>query len=193
QQCIPQGLAPPANCGSLVNVECICTNPTFLLSIADCEQSTCTDPEFAQIAVLSEILCRPFGGLSPGASSAAESFIATYTNTLPSTPSIVATPTAPIAANASDITIYPDNHAPSKRPLLVYAPPRPQISTVYAEPNIGHSEQPVVLDNAAWMSVKVCHHLSISPLALHCSPFSLLKPNVQCNILTSPTLQPSTT
>ncbi|KAL8669289.1 MAG: hypothetical protein Q9168_006106 [Polycauliona sp. 1 TL-2023] len=47
QKCIPIGLAPPVNCGSLVNIECICNNPQFLLSIAPCEQSTCTTPEVA--------------------------------------------------------------------------------------------------------------------------------------------------
>ncbi|KAL8650212.1 MAG: hypothetical protein Q9226_005236 [Calogaya cf. arnoldii] len=107
QRCIPLGLAPPVNCGSLSNIECICNRPDFLLAIADCERSTCTTPETAAIGELSKILCAPFGGLGPSASSFAQSFLATYTNTLPSTPIIVGTPTAPPTANASEIAIYP--------------------------------------------------------------------------------------
>ncbi|KAL8872029.1 MAG: hypothetical protein Q9174_002272 [Haloplaca sp. 1 TL-2023] len=62
---------------------------------------------FVGIAELSEILCAPNGGLGPSASSAAIGFLETYTNTLPATPILVGTPTAPAAANATDINIYP--------------------------------------------------------------------------------------
>ena len=41
QKCIPLGYGPPANCGSLSNLDCICDNPEFTLAIADCEQSSC--------------------------------------------------------------------------------------------------------------------------------------------------------
>ena len=41
QKCIPKGFGPPANCGSLSNLDCICDNPDFALSIADCELETC--------------------------------------------------------------------------------------------------------------------------------------------------------
>ena len=42
QQCIPEGFGPPANCGSLSNLDCICRNGAFTASIAQCEQDTCT-------------------------------------------------------------------------------------------------------------------------------------------------------
>ncbi|CAL8578734.1 hypothetical protein XPA_004507 [Xanthoria parietina] len=107
QRCIPLGLAPPVNCGSLTNVECVCTNPAFTLAIADCEQSTCTRPESAQIAQLSSILCAPFGGLGPSVSSAVSSFFDTYTKTLPSTPYVVGTATAPPTASSTAATSLP--------------------------------------------------------------------------------------
>ncbi|KAL9034055.1 MAG: hypothetical protein Q9180_005617, partial [Flavoplaca navasiana] len=60
-----------------------------------------------EIGELSKILCAPFGGLGREASSAGANFISTFTNSLPSTPSIVGTATAPPAANASGLSVYP--------------------------------------------------------------------------------------
>ena len=81
-----------------------------------------TDYSKPEIGELSKILCAPFGGLGPEASSAATNFIATYTNILPSTPSIVGTATAPPAANASDLSVYPQcsvSRYPTIRALTV--------------------------------------------------------------------------
>lgn len=45
QKCIPLGLAPPASCNSLSNITCVCNNPTFSLSIAGCETTSCSTEE----------------------------------------------------------------------------------------------------------------------------------------------------
>ncbi|KAG7008630.1 hypothetical protein G7Y79_00005g017710 [Physcia stellaris] len=107
QKCIPQGYGPPANCGSLSNLDCICDNPEFTLAIADCEQSTCLLSERVEITKLSNALCAPKGGLGPAVNSAISSYFATYSERLPSTPVIVAPTPAPQLGNVSDLNNYP--------------------------------------------------------------------------------------
>lgn len=45
QQCIPLGFGPPANCGSLSNLTCICQEGTYVGQIALCERRGCSAGE----------------------------------------------------------------------------------------------------------------------------------------------------
>ncbi|KAI4182739.1 MAG: hypothetical protein L6R41_005797 [Letrouitia leprolyta] len=107
QKCIPRGFPPPANCGSLSNLDCVCKGSAFTLAIADCEQSTCLLEEREQILKLTDALCAPVGGTGPAVSQAAASFFATYTLQLPSAPTLVAPTPAPNLGNVSDLNNYP--------------------------------------------------------------------------------------
>ncbi|KAL2056533.1 hypothetical protein ABVK25_002927 [Lepraria finkii] len=79
QNCIPEGLGPPASCGSLLNITCICENPTFIVSIAGCEETTCSKEELQQIQELIAPLCAPVGGLASSVLYSLESYFATAT------------------------------------------------------------------------------------------------------------------
>ncbi|KAG6994119.1 hypothetical protein G7Y79_00047g083450 [Physcia stellaris] len=106
QICIPLGYRAPANCGSLSNIDCICKNPDFTLSLADCEQNTCTYGELDQITKLTNALCAPVGGLGPAVSTAVAGYFSTYAGS-PSTPVIVAPTPTPDLGNTSDLNVYP--------------------------------------------------------------------------------------
>ncbi|KAL8819276.1 MAG: hypothetical protein Q9191_007768, partial [Dirinaria sp. TL-2023a] len=105
QKCIPQGFS--SSCKSLSDINCICKNPDFSLSIGNCEQSTCTLSEKAQIQNLTDALCAPVGGFGTALASAVSTYLSTYTAALPSTPVIVAPTPAPSLGNVSDLNNYP--------------------------------------------------------------------------------------
>ncbi|KAL8870683.1 MAG: hypothetical protein Q9174_003328, partial [Haloplaca sp. 1 TL-2023] len=129
QNCIPQGFGPPANCGSLSNLTCICQGGTYIAEIAECEQLGCSDQEFAghadsleDIDTLSGRLCQPVGGLGPQALQTISAILATTELSISATPtippgitqpsrvsSVLATATlTPDRGNPADITTYPE-------------------------------------------------------------------------------------
>lgn len=91
QKCIPIGLAPPAACGSLSNLSCLCQDPTFSVSIAACEVESCSIEETDQISNLSISLCAPVGGQPESVTNAIQSFLATAHITASGVPSSLPT------------------------------------------------------------------------------------------------------
>ncbi|KAL8934569.1 MAG: hypothetical protein Q9216_005844, partial [Gyalolechia sp. 2 TL-2023] len=85
QQCIPNGLAPPADCGSLSNRTCICRTAAFARAIAPCELTTCSSTELQEIDTLAAALCRPVGGIAPVETSVQESILASSQLQIPTT------------------------------------------------------------------------------------------------------------
>lgn len=111
QKCIPLGLAPPASCNSLSNITCVCNNPTFSLSIAGCETTSCSTEETTQIRELSVPLCAPFGGQPASVVSAIVSYLSTAgLTTAAGVPTLPADATAVSAVSAilATATLEPD-------------------------------------------------------------------------------------
>ncbi|KAL8951487.1 MAG: hypothetical protein Q9222_002541 [Ikaeria aurantiellina] len=111
QECIPRGLGPPADCGSLSSRTCICNSGAFATAISGCELLSCSkletsrqfsttrfsvsyqhlislkhakhDPEVNQ---LSGTLCAPVGGVGPVETAAAYSSYSVSQLLIPATP-----------------------------------------------------------------------------------------------------------
>ncbi|KAL9576744.1 MAG: hypothetical protein Q9212_006850 [Teloschistes hypoglaucus] len=120
QRCIPQGYGPPADCGSLSNLTCICQQGTFSKQISDCERLGCSSQEIKDIATLSQRLCAPVGGfgtslLATISALSTKQYSISTTPTIPpgvtdqpAVSSILATATpAPNLGNPADLSTYP--------------------------------------------------------------------------------------
>ncbi|KAI4238057.1 MAG: hypothetical protein LQ352_007900 [Teloschistes flavicans] len=120
QKCVPQGYGPPADCGSLSNLTCICLQGTFSNQINDCERLGCSSQELRDITTLSQRLCAPVGGfgtslLATISALSTKQYSISTTPTIPpgvtgqpAVSSILATATpAPNLGNPADILTYP--------------------------------------------------------------------------------------
>lgn len=100
QQCIPQGFGPPANCGSLSNLECICLRGDFAAQIGICERTICNNQERSDIAILSQRLCAPVGGIGPAVSATLNAILSATPILIPTTPAINPSLTAATAVSS---------------------------------------------------------------------------------------------
>lgn len=121
QKCIPGGYGPPANCGNLSNLTCVCTRGQFSAQIYTCEQLDCSDQESKDIATLSQRLCAPVGGFGSSLSATITAVGTTTQSSVSVTPtippgvtaasavsSVLATATlAPYLGNPANILSYP--------------------------------------------------------------------------------------
>ncbi|KAL8935510.1 MAG: hypothetical protein Q9216_005388 [Gyalolechia sp. 2 TL-2023] len=122
QRCIPLGYGPPANCGSLSNLTCICREGTFTAQIAECERLGCSAQENSDIVTLSDRLCAPVDGFGPSLSATISAILGSTQLSISTTPtippsvtaatgvsSVLATATlAPDLGNPANIISYPN-------------------------------------------------------------------------------------
>ncbi|KAG7005766.1 hypothetical protein G7Y79_00018g045730 [Physcia stellaris] len=107
QKCIPQGFGPPADCGSLSNLTCICQQGAFTAQIATCERLGCGSQDFKDIGTLSGRLCAPVGGVGTAVGAAASTVLSTAQLSISSTPTVPASVTAATGGNPANISTYP--------------------------------------------------------------------------------------
>ncbi|KAF6231720.1 hypothetical protein HO173_010022 [Letharia columbiana] len=120
QKCIPLGLTAPASCNSLSNLTCICQNPTFSVSIAGCERTSCSTDELKQIENLSIPLCAPVGGQPASVLSAISSYYVTASLTASGLPTYPADATASTAVSAVLATATPQPNFGNPTNILTY-------------------------------------------------------------------------
>ncbi|KAL9018167.1 MAG: hypothetical protein Q9185_004529 [Variospora sp. 1 TL-2023] len=121
QNCIPQGYGPPADCGSLSNLTCICRQGTFTAQIIACNQLGCSLSELADINTLIPRLCAPVGGEGPSLRATVSAILRSTQLSLSTTPTVPASATrasqvssvlatetsAPDLGNPGNLASYP--------------------------------------------------------------------------------------